>query len=139
MRKTHPLVILLTAALSLPVYGQSGGRFSIRSSTIGGTGGSVEGGAFEAQVSAGQPAVGIVSGGSFSITGGFVPPTPTPPAGDCDGDHHVDAYDVARFQNCYTDANGGPIPSSCACIDFDRDDDVDQNDWRLFVQAITGP
>jgi hypothetical protein len=62
-----------------------------------------------------------------------------PPPGDCDGDYRVDAYDVAHFQNCYTGANGGPIPPPCTCVDLDGDGDVDQNDWRLFVQAVTGP
>jgi hypothetical protein len=59
--------------------------------------------------------------------------------GDCDGDFRVDTYDVAHFQNCYTGANGGPIPPHCTCVDLDGNGDVDQNDWRLFVQAITGP
>jgi len=62
-----------------------------------------------------------------------------PPPGDCDGDYRVDAYDVAHFQNCYTGANGGPIPPHCTCVDLDGDGDVDQNDWRLFVHAVTGP
>ncbi len=61
------------------------------------------------------------------------------PPGDCDGDDHVDMHDMADFQNCYTGANGGPIPPRCACVDLDGDRDVDQNDWRLFVQAVTGP
>ncbi len=62
-----------------------------------------------------------------------------PPPGDCDGDFRVDAYDVAHFQNCYTGANGGPIPPHCTCVDLDGDGDIDQTDWRLFVQAVTGP
>jgi hypothetical protein len=61
------------------------------------------------------------------------------PPGDCDGDDRVDAHDIAHFQNCYTGANGGPIPPSCACVNLDGDGDVDQIDWRLFVQTITGP
>lgn len=60
------------------------------------------------------------------------------PSGDCDGDDRVDTYDVAHFQNCYTGANGGPIPPLCVCVDLDRDGDVDLNDWRLFLPAITG-
>ncbi len=62
-----------------------------------------------------------------------------PPTGDCDGDDRVDVYDVAQFQNCYTGVNGGPIPPHCTCVDLDGDGDVDQTDWRLFVQGITGP
>ncbi|MFH1109390.1 MAG: hypothetical protein V1790_09375 [Planctomycetota bacterium] len=65
--------------------------------------------------------------------------TDGPAVAAADGDSRVDAYDVAYFQNCYTGANGGPIPPHRTCVDLDGDGDVDQNDWRLFVQAVTGP
>lgn len=78
-------------------------------------------------------AILAISADVIEVTGPGTPPS------DCNGDNRVDAYDVAQFQNCYTGADGGPIPPSCACVDRDRDGDVDANDWKLFVQAITGP
>jgi len=78
-------------------------------------------------------AILAISADVIEVTGPGTPP------GDCNGDNRVDAYDVAQFQNCYTSANGGPIPPSCACVDLDPDGDVDKFDWGSFVQAMTGP
>lgn len=50
-----------------------------------------------------------------------------------------DLRDYARFQGCFTGADfGGPDPVACL-FDFDLDEDVDLDDWRVFVESFAGP
>lgn len=52
-------------------YGQSGGNFELRRSTIDGGGGRSAGGAFEATGTIGQADAGVSTGGAFELRGGF--------------------------------------------------------------------
>ncbi|MEK7731783.1 MAG: IPTL-CTERM sorting domain-containing protein, partial [Planctomycetota bacterium] len=51
----------------------------------------------------------------------------------------VDADDAARFETCFTGANGGPIDPGCEPGDFDLDNDADCDDWAQFGLVWTGP
>jgi hypothetical protein len=55
-------------------------------------------------------------------------------AGDGDSDGDVDLADYSAFEACY--GTGTPL-GDCCCFDFDRDDDVDCDDWGSFVLAWT--
>ena len=69
------LRILLTVALlllfTLPVLAQSGGGYDLSWSTTDGGGGSSVGGIFDLRGAAGQPDAGVMSGGAFTLAGGF--------------------------------------------------------------------
>ncbi|MDO8629655.1 MAG: hypothetical protein Q7R41_04120, partial [Phycisphaerales bacterium] len=60
-------------------------------------------------------------------------------SGDFDSDGDVDADDSARFETCFTGANGGPIDPGCEPGDFDLDNDIDCVDWEAFALAWTAP
>jgi len=68
------LVCSLTVAtlLATPALVQSGGEITIRSSAITAGGVSSAGGDFSAVSTSGQPAVGVMTGGEFSMSGGIV-------------------------------------------------------------------
>jgi DNA-binding beta-propeller fold protein YncE len=63
----------------------------------------------------------------------------SPGSGDFDSDGDVDADDAARFETCFTGANGGPIDPGCEPGDFDLDNDADCDDWAQFGLVWTGP
>ncbi len=49
--------------------------------------------------------------------------------GDTDGDNDSDMADYAVFDACFTGANVSPALAGCVTFDFDRDDDIDCDDW----------
>ncbi|MCP4593702.1 MAG: hypothetical protein GY842_23445 [bacterium] len=59
--------------------------------------------------------------------------------GDCNGDQVVDLVDYAKFHECVTGPDAGPILPDCECVDMDGDDDVDLVDFRGFQEVFTGP
>ncbi|MCP4591765.1 MAG: M1 family metallopeptidase [bacterium] len=63
------------------------------------------------------------------------------PRGDANGDGHVDLRDFALFQFCYTGAGvtGVYDPDLCACFDRNDDDDIDADDYEVFVGCLDGP
>ena len=83
----------------------------------------------------GQSDAGEMSGGTFTLTGGFwfgcVP-------GDCDCDGDVDLHDFADFVTCLEGPGGGLPQPDCACFDLDGNGDVDLNDFAGFQLAYTG-
>lgn len=85
--------------------GPSGGQFEITWYTIdaGGTNNSI-GGAFELSGTIGQPDAGpTMSGGQFTLAGGFWPGVNNGPAcpGDLNGDGELNFFDVSAFLTAY--------------------------------------
>lgn len=93
------------------------------------------GGDFELSGTIAQADAGLMSGGDFTLTGGFwFPVVP----GDCNADGGVNILDFGDFAPCVT-GPGGPLPPECACFDLDDDADVDLLDFGLFQTVFTGP
>lgn len=93
-------------------------------------------GGWEMAGSIAQPDGGRLSGGSYSMTGGF---RIEQAAGDCDIDGGVTLFDWASLPACFT----GPFPIApdpriCPCIDADGDDDVDLVDLAAFQVNYSG-
>ena len=128
-----PLAILLPLALAAVVLG---GDLELSRSTIDGGGIMFStGGDFELSGTTGQPDAGVMSNGSFALTGGFwfqqVP-------GDCNGDGGVDLFDYATFEACMSGPDGGLSEPACVCFDLDVDGDVDLQDACEFQRAFSG-
>ena len=90
------------------------------------------GGDFELSGTIGQPDAGTMSGGNFTLTGGFwfeVVPS------DCNEDGVVNLFDYDAFQTCLTGPGGGPPPAGCDCYDFDGDGKITLLDFAT-VQAM---
>jgi hypothetical protein len=93
------------------------------------------GGNFELSGTIGQPDAGAMSGGNFTLTGGFwfelVP-------SDCNEDGVVNLFDYDTFQTCMTGPGGGPLPAGCNCYDFDRDGVVTLEDFATMQAMFNG-
>ena len=90
------------------------------------------GGNFELSGTIGQPDAGAMSGGNFTLNGGFwfeVVPS------DCNDDGVVNLFDYDTFQACLTGPAGGPPPAGCDCYDFDGDGKITLLDFAT-VQAM---
>jgi hypothetical protein len=64
------------------------------------------------------------------------------PNGDFNHDCHIDGYDYAILEKCFTGDGLGPaggLLADCARADFDGDGDVDQPDVSSFLATATGP
>ncbi len=83
----------------------------------------------------GQPDAGTMSGGEFTLTGGFWLATPP---GDCEDDGDVDLADYALFQACMTGPAGAPPTGDCRCFDVNRSGTVDLADYAVIQAAHTG-
>ncbi len=93
------------------------------------------GGVFSLSATVGQPDAGLLSGGTFTVAGGFwFPQLP----GDCNLDGGVDLHDYESFEACLTGPGGGLSGGSCTCFDFDGDADVDMGDVRQFQDSFSG-
>ncbi len=109
--------------------------FEINRFTIDGGGDMLSaGGGFELSGTIGQPDAGLVSGGGFTLAGGFWFPLAD---GDCDTDGSVDLIDFDDFQPCLSGPSGG-VGRGCGCFDVDQDGDVDLSDVAAFQHAFTG-
>lgn len=82
----------------------------------------------------GQPDAGTLTGGAFTLSGGFRVRFATP---DIDGDGDVDLDDYAEFAPCQTGPDG-PLSESCGWRDLDGDSDVDLKDFSNFQNSFTG-
>jgi len=123
------------APLGVPAFAQSGDGYDLTWSTIdsGGLMGSA-GGEFELSGTIGQADAGTMTGGDFSIAGGFWFEIP---AGDCDYDGAVGGSDIRSFTDC-ADGPGSPsAPAECVCTDLDGDDDVDLRDFAELQMQFT--
>lgn len=91
---------------------------------------------FEVSGSIGQFDAGRSEGQTLSLTGGFwFEHSP----GDCVLDGAVTLYDTAIFEECAEGPNSPNVPSSCTCMDFDGDGDVDLRDVAEFQSEFAGP
>lgn len=68
--KTIVVSFVLSIALALTAHAQSGGAFDLNWFTFDG-GGPSSGGSFSLNGTSGQPEAGTMSGGNYSLTGGF--------------------------------------------------------------------
>jgi hypothetical protein len=93
------------------------------------------GGNYELSGTIGQADAGEMTGGTYSLAGGFwfgqMP-------GDCDYDGDVDLDDFADFAACLLGPGGGVGPE-CTCFDLDDSGDVDLSDFAVFQETFTGP
>lgn len=111
-------------------------EFEISRSTIDGGGAMFSTGVdFELSGTIGQPDAGAMSGGDFTLTGGFWFPFAE---GDCNSDGGVNLYDYGDLELCLSGPGGGlPMPE-CNCFDLDGDSDVDLSDVARFQAEFTG-
>ena len=89
---------MLSAAIkpmmAATVLAQTGGPYDLSWHNIG-PGGSASGGSYSLNASIGQPDAATMSGGSYTLTGGFLPGGPTCAlAGDLNGDGQVTVLDI---------------------------------------------
>lgn len=93
------------------------------------------GGDFELSGTIGQPDAGSMSGGDFTLTGGFWFEVI---ASDCNEDGVVNLIDYDTFQTCLTGPGGGPLPAGCDSYDFDHDGDVTLHDFATMQDMFNG-
>ncbi len=128
-------VIFVVAVALMAFCSTAKAQFSIDWYTIDGGGGTSAGGTFELSGTIGQPDAGPeMTGGTFSLTGGFwagagVPSNPCPwgasgCTADQDGDFDVDSDDIILFFSNFENGD--------SCGDQDADDDVDSDDINTF-------
>ena len=127
-------IITFAAGLGLTL-GALAQDYAIDWHTIDGGGEmSSTGGSYELSGTIGQHDAGEMSGGTYSLTGGF---WFEQVCGDCNYDAGVDLLDFQYFSTCLSGPNGGLVPG-CSCLDFDVDADVDLADFAEFQAAFTG-
>ena len=129
-------------ACSLPALAQSGGNFDLTWNTIDGGGGASATGVFSVSGTIGQLDAGQMSGGAFSLAGGFwagmVPNLPPCGSADfnCDGDTGTD-QDIEAFFACL--AGNCPPPPCTSTADFNGDGDVGTDqDIEAFFRVLAG-
>src|SRR3990172_7296677 len=128
---------VLAAAIAVVVAAGAGGpEFDLSWYTIDG-GGEMRstGGDFELSGTIGQPDAGAMSGGDFTLTGGFWFEVI---ASDCNEDGVVNLFDYDTFQTCVTGPGGGPLPAGCNCYDFDGDGRVTLQDFATMQDMFNG-
>ena len=124
----------LTAAASLAIalllggapaaLAQSGGPYDLSWHNIG-PGGSASGGSYSLDASIGQPDAATMSGGSYTLTGGFLPGGSTCAlAGDLNGDGQVTVLDIQMIAAAW--------PQATASFPYDQSGDGD-----LDIQDVT--
>jgi len=123
--------------------GHALGQLSMTWTTIDGGGGSCAGGSFTLDCTIGQPDAGpVMSGGSFTFTGGFwagIGPGASPCGSadfNCDGDIGTDA-DIEGFFACL--AGSCPPPPCNNSADFNGDGDIGTDaDIEAFFRVLAG-
>lgn len=124
---------IVTTATALAALG--GADIDLSWRTVDG-GGVMEstGGDLELSGTIGQPDAGALSGGDFTLTGGFwfaLAPD------DCNSDGGVNLIDYDDFEGCLSGPDIAVTPV-CTCFDVDQDDDVDLLDVAQFQKAFNG-
>lgn len=119
--------VLASAAMAFntaAVLAQTGGPYDLSWHNIG-PGGSASGGSYDLLSSIGQPDAATMSGGSYTLTGGFLPGGPTCAlAGDLNGDGQVTVLDIQMI--------AGAWPQATASFPYDQSGDGD-----LDIQDVT--
>lgn len=110
---------------SMPVaLAQTGGPYDLSWHNIG-PGGRASGGSYDLLGSVGQPDAATMSGGSYTLTGGFLPGGPTCAlAGDLDNDGQVTVLDIQLIAAAW--------PQAVATFPYDQSGDGD-----LDIQDVT--
>jgi hypothetical protein len=126
------MIGLLCLGLASPAAAQSGGGYDLTWSVIAGGGGKVNesGGLYSLRGTIGQPAVGVLNGGSYTLTGGFWAVPPGKPA-DVNSDDAVDVVDLLYIVDSFGTVEGDPLYNP-AC-DFNDDGAVDVVDLLILV------
>jgi len=109
--------------------------FEISWWTIDGGGGVSSGGVYSIAGTIGQPDAGsVMTGGTFSVSGGFWVGTGSPPAclADFDGDGFVDFFDFDAYVACFE----GTVCPPGKTADFDGDGFVDFFDFDAYLAAF---
>ena len=135
------MVLMLVPIMTIASLTMADPSFEIDWHTINGggvmfsTGGEFELSGTVGQPDAGGPMVGPAESG-FELTGGFwfaqVP-------GDCVFDGAVNLLDYTTFIDCLVGPSTLLTGGGCACLDLDKDQDVDLFDYRLFQLQFHGP
>ena len=103
---------------------QTGGPYDLSWHNIG-PGGSASGGSYSLDASIGQPDAATMSGGPYTLTGGFLPGGPACAlAGDLNGDGQVTVLDIQMI--------AGAWPQATASFPYDQSGDGD-----LDIQDVT--
>jgi hypothetical protein len=144
MSSTRPFVsrqtlfaALLPAALT--AFSQTASaQFDISWYTIDGGGGSSSGGTFQLSGTIGQHDAGVMSGGNFTLTGGFWSGAPEVACyADCDtstGVGVLDIFDFLCFQNSFVGGNA----YACDCDTSTGQLVCDIFDFLCFQNAFVG-
>jgi len=124
LRQTSLSFVITLSIVALVLAGEPA-EFTLTRATIDG-GGVMRsiGGDIELSGTIGQPDAGAMSGGAYTLSGGFwfaLEPT------DCDEDGVVNGHDVASLLQCL-DGPGVPTDESCRCFDADGSGEVDLRD-----------
>ncbi len=117
---------LIFALFSLPAvaFAQSGGPYNLSWHNIG-PGGAASGGTFTLNAAIGQPDAGTMSGGNFTLSGGFLAAGSTCSLpGDINGDGQVSVIDIQLIAQAW--------PQSSAVFPYDQN-----GDGVLNIQDIT--
>jgi hypothetical protein len=112
--------VLVVADLAVEWYTVDGG--GVAQST---------GGDFELSGTIGQPDAGLMSGGSYTLSGGFWAVPPCWCLADLNQDGFRDGRDVQAFLDCYWSLNPG-----CGCADVEPDGELDSADVAAFVDSL---
>jgi hypothetical protein len=89
------------------------------------------GGSYDLGGTIGQPDAGVMTGGAYTLTGGFWAIPPCWCLADMNNDGQRNADDIQAFADCMT--GGG---SNCACADLQADGVLDMNDVDDFVADL---
>lgn len=131
VRMATGLGICLTAAL---LAGGGEGAFQVeRVATDGGGAMRSSGGGFALSATIGQPDAGVLSGASFTISGGVWMQSPP---GDCNETGWPDLFDFEAFDACVSGPAGPVADAGCACFDVDASDSVDLLDFGALQRGF---
>ncbi|MBN2560822.1 MAG: hypothetical protein JXQ75_07825 [Phycisphaerae bacterium] len=89
------------------------------------------GGDYELGGTIGQPDAGVMTGGTYALTGGFWAVPPCWCLADINNDGRCNGQDVQAFVDCFL-ATG----TNCACADLATDGVLDMNDVTAFVADL---
>jgi len=118
------LAIALLLSSAPAAHAQTGGPYDLSWHNIG-PGGAASGGSYDLLSSIGQPDAATMSGGSYTLTGGFLPGGPTCAlAGDLNGDGQVTVLDIQMIAAAW--------PQATASFPYDQSGDGD-----LDIQDVT--
>jgi hypothetical protein len=122
------VIVLFVVATAVAMTAFAGSPFDVSRYTIDGGGvlfSASNDGTFVLSGTIGQPDAGFMTGGDFTLTGGF---WYGQPLGDCNFDGIVGASDHFDFVHC-VGGPGEPIFETCVCFDVNGDGSVDLADF----------